>query len=155
MDRSNLERPLEHFERTCREAGLKLTFQRQEIYRELMDSCDHPSAETLYRRLAPKIPMLALDTVYRSLAVFAKHGLVQKLETTESQARFDANAERHHHAICSQCNEITDFHCPSVDDVQLPEVLESWGRIERRGLVVYGICRKCEKNRDDAQKKSM
>ena len=40
MDQEKLQSPLEHFERTCREAGLKLTFQRQEIYRELMDSCD-------------------------------------------------------------------------------------------------------------------
>lgn len=133
------------FEGTCRKAGLRMTYQRQEIYRELVVSDDHPSAEILYIRLAKKMPMLALDTVYRTLATFARHGLIQKVETVESQARFDAKQERHHHAICSRCHEIIDFHCSSVEEVRLPGVLKSWGKIDSRNLVIYGVCKKCLK----------
>jgi Fur family transcriptional regulator, peroxide stress response regulator len=143
MNQRKLEKQLGVFKRTCREAGLKLTYQRQEIYRELVLSNDHPSAEALHTRLIENMPMLSLDTVYRTLAVFVRAGLIQKVETIESQARFDAKEARHHHAICSQCNEIIDFDCTSIDDLQLPEALTSWGKIDRRDLVVYGICRNC------------
>ena len=138
-------RQLRHFDDACRRAGLRMTYQRQEIYRELVASDDHPSVETLHARLAKKMPMLALDTVYRALATFARHGLIQKVETVESQARFDAKYERHHHAICSRCHEIIDFHCPSVEEITLPGMLESWGKIDSRNLVIYGICTKCLK----------
>jgi len=138
-------RQLRLFEGACRKAGLRMTYQRQEIYRELVVSDDHPSAETLHTRLAKKMPMLALDTVYRALATFTRHGLIQKVETVESQARFDAKYERHHHAICSRCHEIIDFHCPSVEEVRLPGMLKSWGKIDSRNLVIYGICKNCLK----------
>ena len=90
------------FEHACRVAGLRLTHQRLEIYRELALSGDHPSAETLHQRLRKKVPTISLDTVYRTLATFARHGLINKVETTESQAQFEATGIRHHHLICSK-----------------------------------------------------
>lgn len=138
-------RQLRLFEGGSRKAGLRMTYQRREIYLALVDSNDHPSAENLHARLAKKMPMLALDTVYRALATFTRHGLIQKVETVESQARFDAKDERHHHAICSRCHEIIDFYCPSVEEVRLPGMLKSWGKIDSRNLVIYGICMKCLK----------
>ena len=131
------------FEETCGKAGLRMTFQRREIYRALAASEDHPTAEMIHRRLARKMPMLALDTVYRALASFTRHGLVQKVDTVESQARFDAKQEGHHHAICIRCHDIVDVQCPSINEVKLPGILSSWGKINRRNLVVYGICRNC------------
>jgi Fur family peroxide stress response transcriptional regulator len=137
-------RQLRLFEGACRKAGLRMTYQRREIYRALVASNDHPSAENLHARLAKKMPMIALDTVYRALAAFTRCGLIQKVETVESQARFDAKDE-HHHVICSRCHEISDFHCKSVDEIRLPAELKEWGKIDSRNLVVYGICKKCLK----------
>jgi len=145
MDEDKTARQLCRFEHACRKSGLRMTYQRQEIYRELVVSDDHPSAETLHMRLTKKMPMLSLDTVYRALATFSRHGLIHKVETVESQARFDAKHERHHHAICSRCHEIIDFNCPSVEEVGLPEMIDSWGKIDSRNLVIYGICKKCLK----------
>lgn len=145
MDR---EKPLVQFSRfqaACCKAGLKLTHQRLEVYRELAASTDHPSAETLYQRLIQKIPTLSLDTVYRTLATLALHGLVHKVETGESQARFEVITERHHHLICRHCAVIIDFHWPSIDQIALPEELRTWGQIENRNVVAYGVCRKCMK----------
>ena len=145
MDR---ERPREQFSRfqaACRKAGLKLPHQRLEIYRELAGSTDHPSAEALYQRLTGRIPTLSLDTVYRTLATLALHGLVHKVETGESQARFEVITERHHHLICRHCVEIIDFHWPSMDEIALPEEILTWGQIENKNVVAYGVCRKCMK----------
>jgi len=145
MDQGKLQLQFIHFKAACREAGLRLTHQRLEIYRELADSSDHPSAELLYERLNKKIPTLSLDTVYRTLATFNLHSLIHKVETVESQARFEVIYERHHHLICSQCREIIDFHWPSLDEVTIPKKVRSWGKIGSRNVVVYGVCKKCLK----------
>jgi Fur family peroxide stress response transcriptional regulator len=143
MDQESLQERLDFFETACRTSGLKLTHQRREIYRGLLLAGDHPTAEALHQRLRQRMPTLSLDTVYRTLGTFARHGLVHKVETGESQARFEALGERHHHLICRQCQQITDFCWPSLDQIDLPEELRHWGDIDSRNLVVYGICRQC------------
>lgn len=131
------------FENACREAGLRLTHQRLEIFSELADTPDHPTAETIYQRIRKKIPTISLDTIYRTLATFAHHGLINKIETAESQARFEVKLMRHHHVICRRCNRITDFQWESLDDVSLPAEIDRWGRVENRNVIAYGICAAC------------
>lgn len=131
------------FENACREAGLRLTHQRLEIYSELAVACDHPTAEIIHQRIRKKIPTISLDTVYRTLATFAHHGLINKIETVESQARFEVKITRHHHLICRKCNAINDFQWESLDDVNLPVEISRWGRIENKNVIVYGTCSQC------------
>ncbi len=143
MDQDKLQEHLNGFKAACRKTGLKVTHQRLEIYHELAASTDHPSAEVLHRRLIHKIPMLSMDTVYRTLTTLSQHGLIHKVETIESQARFEVIYKRHHHLICRQCREITDFQWPSIDEAMLPDELMHWGKIDSRNVVVYGICNNC------------
>jgi len=145
MDQQRPQEQFSRFQAACRRVGLKLTHQRMEVYRELAASTDHPSPETLYQCLIRRIPTLSLDTVYRTLATFARHGLVHKVETGESQARYEAIIERHHHLICRHCLEIIDFRWPSMDEVALPEELGTWGQIENKNVVASGVCAKCMK----------
>ena len=140
-----LQEKLTAFESACREAGLRLTHQRLEIYRELAMADDHPSAEVLHQRLRRKIPTISLDTVYRTLATFESHGLISKVNTVESQARFEATGMRHHHLICRKCKEIMDFQWQLIDDATLPEEISRWGRIDNKNVVVYGVCSNCLK----------
>jgi Fur family transcriptional regulator, peroxide stress response regulator len=134
---------LSDFEAACRRRGLRRTPQRLEIFRALAEAADHPTAERLHERLQRRMPTLSLDTVYRTLNTLTEHGLVHKVETVESQARFEAYEGPHHHLICRKCREIVDFEWPSIDDFELPMKVKSWGEISRRSLTVYGVCRKC------------
>jgi len=136
------------FAQAFRDAGLRLTHQRLEIYRELMTATDHPTAEVLHRRLRERIPTLSLDTVYRTLATLSASGMVKRLETAESLARFDITTRRHHHIICKRCNEIMDFQWQQLDETPLPDELGSWGLADDMNVVVYGICGPCLKKTD-------
>jgi len=138
-----LKQQLSNFEDACREAGLRLTPQRIEIFRVLAESTDHPSAETLHLRLTDKMPTLSLDTVYRTLGTLSDYGLVNKVETVESQARFEATHLVHHHLVCEKCKRIMDFQWQFIDEATLPETVKSWGRVERKSLVAYGTCHDC------------
>lgn len=139
----SLREQLAAFQDACRKAGLRLTPQRLEIFRELAKAADHPSAETLHRRLVGTLPTLSLDTVYRTLGTFAGHGLINKVETVESQARFEVAQLLHHHLICQKCKGIIDFHWQVIDEASLPEEVLAWGRVERKNVVAYGTCFKC------------
>ncbi len=143
-NRKKIKAKLADFEQACRDAGLKLTHQRLEIYRELILSADHPSAETLYRRLQRQMPTLSLDTVYRTLATFEDRELIARVETVESQARFEVQLERHHHFICDRCHAIIDFVWEQFDEgCGRPSSLERLGRISSRNVIVRGICNSC------------
>jgi Fur family peroxide stress response transcriptional regulator len=131
------------FEIACRKAGLKLTPQRLGIYRELLTARDHPTAEALHRRLRTTLPTLSLDTVYRTLATLTHHGLISRLETKESLARFEAVVEPHHHLICCQCGKIVDFQWPAMEEISLPDEIRTWGRVDQKSVVLHGICQAC------------
>lgn len=141
---STLQKKLEHFEAACHEAGLKATHQRLEIFRELASASDHPTAEILYKRLQKNIPTLSLDTVYRTLGTFEEHGLISRVQTTESHARFEVEMEQHHHAICKQCGGITDFQWSDLDNIQMPSEIAGWGRIDKQQITLHGVCGKCK-----------
>jgi Fur family peroxide stress response transcriptional regulator len=134
---------LAHFEAVCRNARLKMTHQRMEIFAELANDSDHPSPEVLYRRLVPRMPTISLDTVYRTLATLAGYNLVQRVETVQSQVRFEAVQSPHHHLICRQCNEIRDFPWEAFDTARLPSDAGSWGVVEKKSVILTGICGKC------------
>ena len=140
----NRHEELARFVETCRQAGLRLTPQRLEIFRELAEATDHPSAENLHQRLQSKFPPISLDTVYRTLGTFVQHGLIHKVETAESQGRFEVRRTRHHHLICSRCKEIADFTWEAFDAAHLPDEIAAWGHIENRNAVVYGVCHTCQ-----------
>ncbi len=136
---------LAQLKEACCRAGLRLTPQRMEIFRELAAAADHPSADELHRRLLSKNPTISLDTVYRTLHTFARQGIIHKVETAESQARFEVRKTHHHHLICRSCKDIVDFTWRDFDAAHLPDDVKDWGRIENRNAVIYGICRKCQK----------
>ncbi|MFZ5760571.1 MAG: Fur family transcriptional regulator [Thermodesulfobacteriota bacterium] len=137
---------LTRFEEECDHAGLKVTQQRLEIFRELALADDHPTAEALHTRLLERLPTLSLDTVYRTLATFEKHTLVTRVQTPESQARFELRLgeKRHHHLICRNCGRITDFVWSSFDAAPPPETVADWGSIESQSATLFGVCRKCQ-----------
>ena len=57
----------ERFKSACVKAGVKLTVQRIEIFRELASTDKHPDADKVFNRVRKKIPSISLDTVYRTL----------------------------------------------------------------------------------------
>jgi len=134
----------------CRSLGLKLTHQRLEILRELVIAKDHPSAEDVYKRVKPKIPPISFDTVYRTLALFERSGVIVRVHHLDDRARYDPNTSKHHHIVCIKCKKIQDFTWPALDWMEVPEETKGWGEIEGKYLELRGICLECLKNKKKA-----
>ena len=138
-----LERRMKRFEQVCRDAGVKLTHQRMEIFREVAQSCDHPDAETVLHGVRDRMPTVSLDTVYRTLWLLNDLDLVNTLGPGRERARFDANMSRHHHFVCVRCGLTRDFYSDELDALKLPKGVKSIGHAETTHVEVRGICRAC------------
>ena len=121
--------------------------KRDAILEYLRGTNAHPSAETIYTDLKPKIPDLAMGTVYRNLTLFKEKGMVSSVATVSGVERFDANTNPHVHFICSNCDAVID-----LDDMQVPETLSQLaakccgGTVDGCQLSFTGLCRECIEN---------
>jgi Fur family peroxide stress response transcriptional regulator len=138
-----LNKQLAHLKDGLKRAGVKLTHQRLEIFREVVKSGDHPDAETIFNGVRERVPTVSLDTVYRTLWLLADLGLIATLGPPRDRVRFDANVKPHHHFVCSKCGLTRDFPCEEFDRLQVPDAVRDLGGIEKTQVEVTGICLRC------------
>ncbi len=75
---------------------------------------EHPSAEQVHARVAKRWPYLSRATVYNTLNLFVKEGLLKQLVLSEGKAVFDPKIERHHHFIDDVTGRIEDVPWDAV-----------------------------------------
>jgi len=143
VPKQEVEIRMERLAEVCRRRGLKLTHQRTEIFRELAGSLDHPDAETIHQRVHRRIPAVSLDTVYRTLGVLERGGLVRKTEVHSGSARYDANTDRHHHFLCTRCGRVWDVYAQQMDGLPIPESVRVIGTVTSCDVHLRGICVRC------------
>jgi Fur family transcriptional regulator, peroxide stress response regulator len=134
---------LHEFERACQEAGIKLTHQRAEVLREVAKSDGHPSADVILEGVKSRIPMMSLDTVYRTLWLLTDLGLITTLGPRRDAVRFDANLAPHHHYVCVHCGVATDVETLDLDRLEIAENLKDLGQVESAHLEIRGVCAHC------------
>jgi Fur family peroxide stress response transcriptional regulator len=137
---------LSQFREACREAGVRVTAQRLEVFRALAEADDHPSAEAVLQSVRRRLPVVSLDTVYRTLALFEDKGLARKV-AMDGPARYDARRPEHHHLICRCCRMVHDVDWPDFDALGAPPTPPGWGRVERREAHLVGLCSSCAKKK--------
>ncbi|MBN1772364.1 MAG: transcriptional repressor [Deltaproteobacteria bacterium] len=134
---------MERITSAVKAAGVKLTIQRLEIFRELAASADHPSAEAVFEALHARMPTVSLDTVYRTLWLLTDLGLVHTLGPRHESVRFDPKLERHHHFVCLRCGLVRDFESAELDALRVPASAARFGRVEATHVEVRGVCSGC------------
>ena len=117
-----------------REQGLRVTPQRQAIFRLLEGDDSHPTVESLFERARADMPTISLKTVYQTVHDLEALGEVRVLDLGTGSVRVDPNVEDdHHHLLCTACGRVRDLpvdftglHVPiryrrdfTIDDVQV------------------------------------
>jgi Fur family peroxide stress response transcriptional regulator len=144
----DVEPRLEHLKTVSRQAGVKLTHQRLEIFREVARSVEHPDAETVFRGVRRRMPTVSLDTVYRTLWLLNDLGLITTLGPRRERVRFDANLQQHHHYVCVRCGLARDFESADLNALRVPEAVKGFGSVVATHVEVRGICERCRKKHD-------
>jgi Fur family peroxide stress response transcriptional regulator len=127
----------------CRERGLKVTPQRLAVYRMLVESTEHPSAEVVFRKVRETFPSISLDTVNRTLLTLNDMGVAFVVEGSGDAKRFDANLKNHQHFKCVKCRRIIDFHHEAFDSIDIPENLADRFTVLRKTVYLEGYCDLC------------
>lgn len=143
VEPAEVERRLDRLKSESRAAGLKLTHQRLEVFREVAASLDHPDADAIFREVRRRVPTVSLDTVYRTLWLLDDLGLVRTLGPRRDSVRFDANLEHHHHYVCVRCGLARDFESVELDALRVPEAVGKLGSVAGTHVEVRGICQRC------------
>ena len=144
MSRGEIDKKVVGFVDRCRASGRKLTSQRLAVYRELVRSDDHPSAEMLHRKVKKSSPSISLDTVNRTLLTLYEMGEASIVEGSGDPKRFDAGLEKHQHFRCIQCKRIIDFHHKPFDEIKIPAIISRQFTVLRKTIYLEGICDQCD-----------
>jgi Fur family transcriptional regulator, ferric uptake regulator len=122
------------------------TQQRAIILEELNKLKSHPTASELYIIVRSRLPKISLGTVYRNLEFLTEAGVIQKLELSGSESRFDGTAYRHNHIHCMLCGRVDDLI--GLPDDPVVDHAQCIGGYQVAGyhLEFYGVCPECFEN---------
>ena len=142
---------MDEFKNMCQARNLRLTQQRLEVFRALVSSFEHPSAEDVFETVRPVLPKISLDTVYRTLSSLEEAGLITRVGVS-NQARYDAHMEPHYHFVCTKCGEVYDIFLPKGERVAaVPQDIEKFGKVMAVNLQFRGICKQCQRTAADVK----
>ncbi len=78
-------------------SGLRMTKQRWEVYRLLMQQRDHPTANEVFMSIKDRLPNISLATVYNCLEALTQHGIIRQVNFDREPSRFCPNLAEHGH----------------------------------------------------------
>jgi Fe2+ or Zn2+ uptake regulation protein len=128
-----------------REQGLRVTPQRQAIFRLLHGNDGHPTVESLYDAARSQMPTISLKTVYQTVHDLEAMGQVSLLDLGTGSVRVDPNVEHaHHHLICTECGKVRDL---PVDfrGLRVPVRLRDGFTVSAVEVNFRGRCEDCER----------
>ncbi len=132
--------------RRLTEQDYRLTPQRIMIVSAIEDSDGHISAEEIYAQVVAKYPQVNISTVYRTLELLKRLGLVTETDFGEGRVRYHpAGKGHHHHLVCQQCGAIIDLDESLLTSLKSTLLREYQFSADLRHLAIFGRCVKCGK----------
>jgi Fur family peroxide stress response transcriptional regulator len=139
-----MDKKISRFTNLCRKNGLRITPQRIEIYKQLINTDEHPSAEILYEKVRKTFPNISFDTVNRTLLTLSRIGAASVVVGSGDVRRFDGGTDKHQHFKCIKCKRIVDFQHKPFDNIKLPSNITSKFTVLRKTVYLEGICDLCK-----------
>ena len=131
-------------ENALRSDGVRITRQRAALLRVLREANDHPDAPELHRRARAVDASVSLATIYRTLGILERQGLVSRLRFEGEPARFEATFEatnaHHDHIIDLDTGDVIEFRDERIERLQAEIAAELGYEVVRHRMELY--CRK-------------
>ena len=131
--------------------GWRMTPQREKILHvfQNLPKGNHLSAEELFDLLEKRGESISLSTIYRSVKLMARMGILRELELAEGQKRYEINQpapHHHHHLICVRCNKTIEFKNDSVLKVGAKTAQKSGYHLLDCQLLIHAVCPTCQRS---------
>lgn len=140
----------ELFRAYLRDHNLPITAQRLAVARAVLESERHLSADEVGRELEAQGAVVGTATVYRTLELLVRSGLVVERDFGEGFRRFEParGIPHHEHLLCTVCGRVTEFRDERLERMSTL-IAEAHGYARQRHLlVIYGVCERCQRGRE-------
>jgi Fur family iron response transcriptional regulator len=107
-------------EGVLQEHGILPTQQRLLIAAVLLERQQHLSADQVMHLVNGEEHLVSKATVYNTLGLFAKHGLIREVIVDPARVFYDSNTGSHHHFYNVDTGELTDIDSGSMEITELP-----------------------------------
>lgn len=125
---------------------MRMTGQRRIIARVLSAAKDHPDVEEVYRRANAIDRRISLSTVYRTLKLFAVHGILERHDFGAGRGRYEEAARTHHdHLIDLETGRVIEFRNEEIERLQERVARELGFRLVSHKLELRGVPLKRER----------
>jgi Fur family ferric uptake transcriptional regulator len=135
------------FRSFLRDHSLPVTAQRLAIADVVLGTERHVSAEDVAEMLRRSGASAGTATIYRTLEVLVRSGLVVERDFGEGFKRYEASrgVPHHEHLLCSVCGRVTEFRDERLERMTtLLAEAHDFSR-QRHRLVIYGLCGDCRR----------
>lgn len=129
------------------------TMPREAILNLLSRTSKHLSAKEIYATLHRMYPGIGLTTVYRTLDLLYRMGIIHKMDIGDGQSRYEFRSGKtkghHHHLICTNCGKIIDYSDFIDEELDLVKKVEKNLAqkynflVQDHNIEFYGLCEKC------------
>ncbi len=92
-----------------RRHGIQPSAQRAAVAEYVLHTGAHPTAEQVWVEVRARLPVISRATVYNTLNLFVRKGLLRQVQLGEGRVGFDPNLEPHHHFIDEATGVVVDI----------------------------------------------
>ena len=128
------------------QAGLKRGGARERVIELLATKPCALSAVEIEDELRASGRPTGRASVYRVLDLLVEHGLAERLEVGDGQARFERShpdGEHHHHLVCDRCGRLVAFDDPGLEQA-IDRLSDRLGvRVDSHDVLLRGACQRC------------
>jgi Fur family iron response transcriptional regulator len=100
--------------------GVTPTSQRIEVAQVMLDKPQHLSAEQIIDRLRGTGSAVSKATVYNTLNIFSKNGLIKEINVDATRKYYDSTTHPHHHFYHVETAQLVDIPAGSIHIQDLP-----------------------------------
>ncbi|MDR2156481.1 MAG: transcriptional repressor [Clostridiales Family XIII bacterium] len=125
-----------------RGADVRPSTTRVHVLKYLREHRNHPTVDRIYQNLIETLPGLSRTSVYNTIGVLERAGLVRPLSMEGGEMRYDAFTEDHAHFQCERCGAI--FDVPLNASGIAGDALREF-RVKRLDVLFWGLCPLCAK----------
>ena len=129
-----------------KQGGYRLTPQRRKVLSVIALCHEHLTPAAIYERVHHEDPSIGLVTIYRTLDLLTKLGLICEIHVGGNCRSYlmSRPPEHHHHLICSECGTVTNFTNCNLSELEQRLSRETGFEIDNHLLEFLGQCRDCQ-----------
>lgn len=137
-----------------KDSGLRTSSQRNAVLSIMGNEKKHYTVEEIYEIAKRSDSGIGIATIYRTVRLLCNAGIAREIHLLNEVTRYEliTDSSHHDHLICVNCGMFVEVSSEIIEKEQSRIALQHGFNLTNHNLVLYGICKKCSKNKQDPVK---